>query len=39
MEALLRLPRPALVDLAGRLDDRICWFHAHRPDPSPRNGS
>ncbi len=39
MEALLRLPRPALVDLAGRLDDRICRLYPHRPDPSPRNGS
>jgi hypothetical protein len=39
MEALLRLPRPALADLAGRLDDRICRFHANRPDPSKRNGS
>ena len=39
MEALLRLPRPALVDFAGRLDDRICRFYPHRSDPSPRNGS
>jgi len=38
MEALLRLPRAALVDLADRLDDRICRFHALRPDPSPHNG-
>jgi hypothetical protein len=34
MEALLRTPRPALADLAGRLDDRICRFHAHRSDTS-----
>ena len=39
MEALLRLPRPALVDLAGRLDDRICRFDADRFDLSRRNGS
>ena len=39
MAALLRIPRPALADLAGRLDDRICRFHANRPDPSWRHGS
>jgi len=26
-EALLRVPRPALSHLAGRLDDRICRLH------------
>ena len=39
MDALLRIPRPALADLAGRLDDRICRFYANRPDPLRRNGS
>ncbi len=39
IDALLRLPRPTLVDLAGRVDDRICRFHPHRPDPSLHNGS
>jgi len=26
-DALLRVPVPALVDLCGRLDDRICKLH------------
>ncbi len=36
IEALLRVPRPTLVDLAGRLDDRICRFDAGRPNCSVR---
>ena len=36
IEALLRVPRPTLVDLAGRLDDRICRFDAGHPDCSVR---
>ncbi len=36
MEAMLRTPQSALADLAGRLDDRICRFHAHRSDTSRR---
>jgi hypothetical protein len=35
VEALLRVPRPALTDLAGRLDDRICRLHV---DKSGDNG-
>jgi len=35
-EALLRVPRPTLVDLAGRLDDRICRFDGRRPGGSVR---
>ena len=27
VEALLRVPRPTLTQLAGRLDDRICRLH------------
>ncbi len=34
IEALLRAPRPALANLADRLDDRICRFHAHRSKAS-----
>jgi hypothetical protein len=29
VEALLGASRPALADLAGRLDDRICRLHVH----------
>ena len=36
IEALSRVPRPSLVDLAGRLDDRICRFDAGRPNCSVR---
>ena len=32
IDALLRVPPPNLVDLAGRLDDRICRFDGRRPD-------
>jgi hypothetical protein len=39
MEALLQVPHPALVDLAGRLDDRICRFHAQASDASARGTS
>ncbi len=27
VEALLRVPRPAVASLGDRLDDRICRFH------------
>jgi hypothetical protein len=37
VEALLRVPRPALASLGARLDDRICRFHAPRPDASARD--
>lgn len=30
VDALLRVPRPALTDLAGRLDDRICRLHVNK---------
>jgi putative modified peptide len=30
VEALLRLPRPALVSLGACLDDRICRLHIQR---------
>ncbi len=36
MEALMRVPRPTLVDLAGRLDDRICRFDGRPPEVAPR---
>ena len=39
MEALLLVPREAIADLAGRLDDRLCRFHAHAYDASPRGTS
>lgn len=29
VEALLRVPRPALSQLAGRLDGRICRLHVN----------
>jgi hypothetical protein len=29
LEALLRVPRPALASLGARLDDRICRLHIH----------
>ena len=32
IDALLRVSPPTLVDLAGRLDDRICRFDGRRPD-------
>jgi len=32
VEALLRLPRPALVSLGARLDDRICRLHIPRSE-------
>jgi hypothetical protein len=30
VEALLRVPRPALANLGARLDDRICRLHIQR---------
>ena len=30
IEALLKVPRPALTDLAGCLDDRICRLHVDK---------
>jgi hypothetical protein len=30
VEALLRVPRPALASLGARLDDRICRLHIQR---------
>ncbi len=30
VEALLRVPRPALTHFAGRLDDRICRLHVDK---------
>ena len=36
IEVLLRIPRPALANLAGLLDDRICRFHALRPEVPAR---
>lgn len=36
IDALLRVPRSTLVDLAGRLEDRICRFDARSPDCSAR---
>lgn len=35
VEALLRVPRPALASLGARLDDRICRLHV---DKSRDNG-
>ncbi len=32
VEALLRTPRPALTNLAGCLDDRICRLHVNESD-------
>ncbi len=32
LEALLRIPRPALANLAGRLDGRICRLHIQRSE-------
>ncbi len=32
VEALLRVPRPALANLAGRLDGRICRLHIQRSE-------
>ena len=32
VEALLRVPRPALVSLGTRLDDRICRLHLQRSE-------
>ena len=32
VEALLRVPRPALVSLGARLDDRICRLHLQRSE-------
>jgi hypothetical protein len=36
IDALLRIPRPALVALGGRLDDRICRVDGRRPGGSVR---
>ena len=35
LEALLRIPRPALANLGARLDDRICRFHVPRAGNAP----
>ena len=32
VEALLRVPRPALAGLGARLDDRICRLHIQRSE-------
>ena len=32
IEAVLRVPRPALVSLGARLDDRICRLHLQRSE-------
>jgi hypothetical protein len=32
VEALLRVPRPALASLGARLDDRICRLHIQRSE-------
>ena len=32
VEALLQAPRPALVSLGARLDDRICRLHLQRSE-------
>ena len=32
LEALLRVPRPALASLGARLDDRISRLHIHRSE-------
>ncbi len=32
VEALLRIPRPALASLGARLDDRICRLHIQRAE-------
>ena len=32
LEALLRVPRPALANLGARLDDRICRLHIQRSE-------
>ena len=38
VEALLRVPRPALASLGARLDDRICRLHIQRSEvTSPGN--
>jgi len=34
VEALLRVPRPALASLGARLDDRICRLHIQQSDVS-----
>ena len=34
VEALLRVPRPGLTQLAGRLDDRICRLHVSQSGTS-----
>jgi len=36
VEALLRVPRPALVSLGARLDDRICRLHLQKSEVSGR---
>jgi hypothetical protein len=35
LEALLRIPRPALANLGTQLDDRICRFHVLRAGNAP----
>jgi hypothetical protein len=32
LEALFRVPRPALANLGARLDDRICRLHIQRSE-------
>ncbi len=39
IEALLRVPRQVMENLAGRLDDRICRFHVDGSGFSPRGTS
>jgi hypothetical protein len=34
VEALLRVPLPALVSLGARLDDRICRLHIQKGEVS-----
>jgi hypothetical protein len=36
VEALLRVPLPALVSLGARLDDRICRLHMEQSEVSGR---
>jgi hypothetical protein len=36
VEALLRVPLPALVSLGARLDDRICRLHIQRSEIAGR---
>lgn len=36
VEALLRVPRPALANLSARLDDRICRLHLQKSEVSGR---